>query len=220
MQLGVGSSGGRGHRGVTPSSPALLPPLLPHVGDDVVLHGGDVGAVVPAHDGHAVGAHQELLEVPLDVVVPQGLPEEVLGVPELLRHRWAGVLQGWGNRSVPCVSPSPKIRHAGCWPPPLALHPPSGSCRPSAPWPHSHPLSGRAGSWGRSRLLAGRTCRGTAGGDPHLTHRGGCPKPHQQPLRYSLQRREDLGVLARLLLPELVGGEAQDHEPVGPQLIL
>lgn len=117
MQLGVGSSGGRGHRGVTPSSPALLPPLLPHVGDDVVLHGGDVGAVVPAHDGHAVGAHQELLEVPLDVVVPQGLPEEVLGVPELLRHRWAGVLQGWGDRSVPCVSPSPKRKHAGCWPP-------------------------------------------------------------------------------------------------------
>lgn len=42
-----------------------------------------------------------------------------------------------------------------------------------------------------------------------------------QPLpQYSLQCREDLRVLARFLLPELVGGEAQDNEPIGPQLIL
>lgn len=76
--------------------------LLPHVGDDVVLHDGDVGAVVPAHDGHAVGAHQELLKVPLDVVVPKRFPEEVLGVPKLLRHRGTGVLQQGTSASLSC----------------------------------------------------------------------------------------------------------------------
>lgn len=66
---------------------------LPQVGYDVILHDGDVGAMVPAHDRHTLGAHQELLEVPLDVMVPQGLPEELVGVPKLLRHRGTGVLQ-------------------------------------------------------------------------------------------------------------------------------
>lgn len=77
--------------------------------------------------------------------------------------------------SALCV-PLPKKKARWVLAPPLAWHPPSGSCRPSAPWPRSHPLSGRAGSWGRSRLLAGHTCGGTAGGDPHLTHRGGLPQ--------------------------------------------
>lgn len=42
----------------------------------------------------------------------------------------------------------------------------------------------------------------------------------QPPPQYSLQCREDLRVLAGFLLPELVAREAQDDEPVGPQLIL
>lgn len=93
----------------------LLP--LPYVGDDVVLHNGDVGTVVPAHDRHAVRAHQELLKVPLDVVVPQRFPEEILGVPKLLCHWGTGVLQsGWGgvvSASLPC--PTQKTQ-AGCCP--------------------------------------------------------------------------------------------------------
>lgn len=89
----------------------LLPP--PHqVGHDVLLHDGDVGAMVPAHDRHALGAHQELLKVPLDVMVPQRLPEELVGVPKLLRHRGTGVLQWGASASLPC----PSKKQAGCVP--------------------------------------------------------------------------------------------------------
>ena len=50
---------------------------------------------------------------------------------------------------------------------------------------------------------------------------GGTGTGALQPLpQYSLQCGEDLRVLARFLLPKLVGGEAQDDEPVGPQLVL
>lgn len=83
----------------------LLPP--PQVGRDVILHGSDVGAMVPAHDGHALRAHQELLKVPLDVVVPQRLPEELVGVPELLCHGGTGVLQQGASASLPCPSKKP-----------------------------------------------------------------------------------------------------------------
>lgn len=80
----------------------LLPP--PEVGHNVILHSGDVGAMVPAHDGHALRAHQELLKVPLDVMVPQRLPEELVGVPKLLCHGGTGILQ-WGARALlPCPS--------------------------------------------------------------------------------------------------------------------
>lgn len=137
----------------------LLAPLLPHVGDDVVLDSGDVGAVVPTHDGHPVSAHQELLKVPFDVVVPQRLPEEVLGVAELLCHRRAGVLQ----EAVDLLLLGP-------------VH---------IPFLEELEVGDEATSW------------------PHV-----------------LQCREDLGVLARLLLPKLVGGEAQDDKSIGPQLIL
>lgn len=80
----------------------LLPP--PQVAHDVFLHDSNVGAMVPAHDGHTFGAHQELLEVPLDVMVPQRLPEEPVGVPEVLCHRGTGVLQWGANASLPCPS--------------------------------------------------------------------------------------------------------------------
>lgn len=133
--------------------------LLPHVGDDVVLHNGDVGAVVPAHDRHAVGAHQELLKVPLDVVVPKRLPEEVLGVPKLLCHRGTGVLQE--GEDLLLLGP---------------VH---------IPFLEELEVGDKATTW------------------PDI-----------------LQSREDLRVLAGFLLSELVGREAQDDEPIGPQLVL
>lgn len=86
----------------------LLP--LPQIVHDVSLHNGDVGAMVPAHDGHALRAHQELLKVPLDVMVPQRLPEELVGVPKLLRHWWTGILQWGASISLPC----PSKKKAGC----------------------------------------------------------------------------------------------------------
>lgn len=63
--------------------PPLLPLGLqgcppPHVGQDVQLDSVDGGAVVPAHDGHTVGPHQELLKVPANVMDLHGLPEELV----------------------------------------------------------------------------------------------------------------------------------------------
>ena len=63
--------------------PDLLPVdcqgrLPPHVGQDVHLDGADRGPVVPAHEGHAIWPHQELLKVPADVMDLHGFPEEAV----------------------------------------------------------------------------------------------------------------------------------------------
>lgn len=63
--------------------PQLLPPdplgcFLPHVGQYVQLDVADCGPVVPAHDGFTVWPHQELLEVPADVMDLHGFPEEAV----------------------------------------------------------------------------------------------------------------------------------------------
>lgn len=85
----VGVGGGR---------PRLLLPqpqgcVLPHVGQDVHLDVADRGPVVPAHDGFTVWPHQELLEVPADVMGLHGLPEEAFRGAQQLRGGRTGILE-------------------------------------------------------------------------------------------------------------------------------
>lgn len=53
--------------------------LPPHVGQDVHLDVADCGPVVPAHNRFAISPHQELLEVPADVMDLHRFPKEAVG---------------------------------------------------------------------------------------------------------------------------------------------
>lgn len=98
----------------------LLGCELPQVRHDISLDGADRSKVGPAHDRDPIGSHQELLEVPADVVHFHWLPGDVLVCAHNLGGVRTGVLQrrsgekkahgfcsGWSRLSALPGNPSP-----------------------------------------------------------------------------------------------------------------
>lgn len=71
----------------------LLGCELLQVRHDISLDSADRSKVGPAHDRDPIGSHQELLEVPADVVHFHWLPGDVLVCAHNLRGVRTGVLQ-------------------------------------------------------------------------------------------------------------------------------
>lgn len=82
----------------------MLGILLTYQANDVGSHFGNVHSRKPPPQWLPVWSHQELLEVPLNVVDPQRIPEQpFVGVSEAVAHRWAGILQE-GEKGLLMVS--------------------------------------------------------------------------------------------------------------------